>query len=211
MSKDNRIRKQPQRYGDTVMDLSGQSTGSEPFADNSFDDKTYSPHSEGHKSNSSHSDSSSIANGNGSVVVMEFDEQFEKIEENSKCKAAAVSQNQQLSPKPSTSRSAAERLTSSPECSFQSETLNYLKMIQSYVTSKFNELSPRIAAIEESLIKNGSLISVKKEAESNEELAIFSIFAESKQMPMKTVEEFKNFENSLDEMNMKTAVSKYVI
>lgn len=194
----NRNRNKPKRYGMAEMNLSGQSEESEePYNDNSLDDETYSPHSAEQKNTSSQSDESSV--GNSSDMIMDFNQQFETIEKNPEVKSPAIPSDQ--------SHTVAKCLPEkSEESSFQLEVLNQLKILN----NRSIEMAMRIGVIEESLIKNGRLISIKKEAEANNEFSLFDDYAKLKKFPCKTVAEFKVYENSLKAENMIEAVRIFI-
>lgn len=196
----NRKKKKPERYGIVEANLSGQS--SEPFDDDSFDDKSYSPHTDEKNqsiSSQSGSDHETSSIENSSVQYVNFDRQFEKIDQNSKFEPEATS----IAQEHTTFKHLPNELN---ENSFQTEILNYLKMIH----TDFTEIKIRIGVIEGSLIKDGRIISIKKEAEAKNELALYENYTKSKKMPFKTVDEFKEFDNSLKSNSITEAVSDFL-
>lgn len=185
-----RLKKKPERYGETVNNLSAQSGESESVADDSVEDKSYSPDSDVRNSTTFQSDISSITD-----CSMNFESQFEKVDENFILESTSNSIQ-----KVSTNRTNSEHQLN--DASFQLEVLNQLKMLN----NRTIQILARIGVIEDSLIKSGRIVSVQKEEEKNNEFAIFNDYAESKKMPFKTVTEFKEFENSLSTKSMENAV-----
>lgn len=59
------------------------------------------------------------------------------------------------------------------------------------------EILTRLAVIEESLLKSGNLITVKTEEVERQAFSKYHTFVKSNSFPMKSINEFKNFENKL--------------
>lgn len=196
MASNIRIRKKPNRYGQAAINLSVQSEDSDPFADNSLDDELYSPHSEDRRCLSLESNEDRNAH-NLNYSGLDFESQFDKIDQNTGLDTAAKSPIQEVI-------AARENgPNQSNESSFGLEILNQLQILN----SKTDQLLVRMGVIEESLIKSGTIISIHKEEEKNNEFAVFTKYYELKNMPFKTVDAFKAFEKSLDAISMEEAVS----
>lgn len=200
MEYSSRIRKQTQKYGTTVQNLSKQSDESDPYGDDSFDDKTYSPESDNQKNVSM----SSQSDENISVVITNFDNQFENIERNSKIDRVPISSTNFVG-NFSLKETADENIPKKSSDSFQLEVLYQLKMLN----ERSLETAKRVAVIEESMIKGNRIISLKKEAAAHNELNLFNDFAKLKKMPYNAVEDFKKFEESLNEITMVEAVRTF--
>lgn len=193
----SRVRKPPDRFGDAVYDLSLQSEEKETFTDDSVADETYTPEL---NRTGFQNDSSSLD------ISLYFDKDFEKIDQ----------MNQELDMNPNTNENLvahdqpsatnpSEPCASETTSIFQQTVLEQLKIL----TENSIQIKVRIATIEESLIKNGTMISVaggpiNKTASTFEK---FHSFMKAKNLPVKTVEAFKEFENNLNEESTVEAVS----
>lgn len=94
-------------------------------------------------------------------------------------------------------RSTSENTYSDYGSIFQLKVLEQLELL----TKNTVQVLTRIATIEESLLKNGAMTSVRIDLEDvyeDNELRMYRFFVESNQIPFKTVNDFKAFEKILD-------------
>lgn len=213
----NRIRRKPVRYGDGVCNSSAHSEENELYADNSFDDETYAPNV-GARICSVNMEPSNDARSVSNDSIC-FDNEFEQIELVNKSQSnghLTVShetglqtiQNALQVRHNSGNESTDLNHVESPSENGTTFQLKVLEQLQILSDSTIQILA-RIVAIEECLLKNGTLISVQTGSVKREQshLEEFHSFAEKKQLPFKTVEDFKAFESSLDDKSMEEAVS----
>lgn len=209
MESQNRNRKQPDRYGENGHDLLEHSNESEPFGDDSMEDKTYSLSQEYEKRDTSRSSaentsrrstenaSTSIA-GNASNTTESnhpnFDDEFEKIQQNSRSEELVEVMTPQVEPV----------CVESGQTSVQLEILKQLKILN----KRTLQITTRIGVIENSMIKNGQLISVQ--SDENSQCSKFTEYAMRKNMPFKTPDEFKKFDKCLTANEMEEAVRGFL-
>lgn len=178
-----RITKRAEKFG-AVLDFSNSDLDEEdPYeGDDSFADENYS---------------SEKSQSQDQLNLLDFDSEFDKIN----------------SPQPRATETEPVRVIvdhsshSSPESPspFEAKVLNQLEIL----TNFSKEILLRYKVIEDSLIKSGSLTSIKaSKLNQNDE---FNWFIKSKKMPFVTVEAFQAFEDSLDEKSMQNAVSQYIV
>lgn len=190
MDSHNRNRKKPERYGENGHDSLDQSIDSEPYGDDSVEDETYTLSSD----HPNRRDVSTSSSENSSAVITNFDDEFEKIQQNSRINLIPNIEPE-LEP------------TEPNQSSIQLEILNQLKM----PSSRTLEMTKRIGVIEASLMRGGKLISIKEHADENSQYAIFSEYAKQKKKPFKTPGDFKEFEMRLTIDEMVEAVRTYYI
>lgn len=210
-----RKRKQPERYGKLVLDFTSKSDEFEPFTDNSFDDKTYEPeksndvnlhhtggtddglsmNSAGENIDSGHRIQSNNHGFHDNSI--NFDAEFDAI-----TSAKRVTEFDQTD---SANKDSPNRVFAS-----QKLTLHEFPSqdgFQTKVLHQLQQILTRIGVIEDSLIRNGGLISVKIENDKQAPFKEWTSFAKTKELPFKTVDAFIAFEDTLDEKSMKEAVS----
>lgn len=198
-----RIQKKPERYGVALFDISNGSEEKELFSDDSVADENYSPEKD--KTEKKNNSSSSLVDLNDSVKLIDFDIEFDKIND-----ATSNQSNEARASEPQPVKSAAQldsylndEGSSVPALtSFESKVLNQLQ----FLTDITKQMFARSAVIEESLLKNGTLASVKVKNSLNQHDK-FHLFIKSSNMPFKTVDAFKAFEESLNEESIQNAVS----
>lgn len=200
MSTKNRIRKKTERFGETcAIDTSDTSGTEDPYIDNSLDDKSYAPN-ESEKSS---------ASSNLNDSQMNFDRQFDEIDRNSKQNCISTIEERVIAEQTADSSSPPEPIAGEFACrtntnSFQSAVLEQLKLIN----RSNNEILTRLCVVEESLIKNGQMISLKREeSEEVSDFEIFDRYVSMNKMPFKNVVEVNEFETGLDKRKMDEAVS----
>lgn len=188
-----RQRKAPKRFGELAANLSFQSEESEPFGDDSVEDATYSPSVE--KNTSVRSETDSVV----SSSALNFESQFEKIDQSLKLESATKSTNEGIS-----AQICSNQSNVASESSFEAEVLRQLKMLN----DRSVEMLARVNVIERSMIKNGTLLSIQEQEEKDGKFSVFMEYSASKRMPFKTVTEFREFESGLDSKKpMEEAVS----
>lgn len=207
-----RVSKQPNRYGDPIVNLTNETDDTELFDDNSFEDKNYSPEEEsivgqGDTSNSSeHSNESDHSNKSPNLI--DFEKDFQEL---ARCSS---SQSENLCEEESSivgtenaaqSNSRPHNSNSQISTSFELAVLDQLKRLN----DNSEEIKVRFAVLEEVLMKNGMMAKVDVFKNKSDQQDEFNSFVKSNDMPFKTVRAFKAFEDSLDDESTKNAVSHY--
>lgn len=191
-----RTTKQPERYGTGVLNFSSDS---DQCDDNSFDDKNYTPHKDNAKNYDELSESSE------SLKTINFDNDFENIDlaqsNGDQVQADQKSEQQQQQQHTIEQTNVVQLNTQSP---FELKVLDRLDAL----SQLSKEILARYAVIEDSLLKNGMLSTIKKKLNPLNQHDEFNSFAKANAMPFKTIIAFRSFEVSLnDEAMMHTAVS----
>lgn len=190
----SRNRKKPIRYGESVFNLSSDSDVEEPFsADCSF----YEPNNESHHEASVSSEEVDL------VADINFNDEFDKIHELSN---GMGSQSIQKSKQNRENTALNENVDSDPsepsqskKSDFQSKVLEKLQLLSDNST----QILTRISIIEDSLLKNGTLVSLNVDDKLSD---YFHSFAKSNNLPVRTIESFDQFEKSLNDTSMEEAV-----
>lgn len=155
-----RLRKQPARFGEAAQNISSLSDENEPFADNSFDDETYIPETENQVNSSINSDQE-----DDRTNLVCFDEDSAQIQSETQQSGNILQFMDPVRDNGSTSETESNdsNNNSKNDDDFQSKVLEQFQMLKTlYVSaqSSTTQILARIATIEESLMKNGTLISV---------------------------------------------------
>lgn len=200
-----RLRKQPVRFGEAAQNISSLSDENEPFADNSFDDETYTPEIENQVNSSINSDQE-----DDRTNLVCFDVDFERIQSETQ-QSGNILDAVQVNSSNSETESNDSNNNSKNEYDFQLKVLEQFQMLKTlYVSaqSSTTQILARIATIEESLMKNGTLISVQNSLDEKQRaIDAFNQFTEINRLPIKTVDDFKAFEENLGKMPIEKAVS----
>lgn len=203
-----RLRKQPVRFGEAAQNISSLSDENEMFADNSFDDETYTPEIENQVNSSINSDQE-----DDRTNLVCFDVDFERIQSETQQSGNILQFMDPVRDNGSTSETESNdsNNNSKNDDDFQLKVLEQFQMLKTlYVSaqSSTTQILARIATIEESLMKNGTLISVQNSLDEKQRaIDAFNQFTEINRLPIKTVDDFKAFEESLGKMPIEKAVS----
>lgn len=199
-----RSRKKPERYGDTLLSLSSGSEDIEPF---SADTSLYEPEQE--KTNSLTEDLSGDENNtrNDFIQSINFDDEFEEINQNHvegsehNIGSQSIQNNENTLGKSKSGTMDKESLPQETN-DFQ---LKIFEQLQS-INDSTSQVLVRISAIEESLIRNGTLISVQTSLHKEKPFEKFHSFVKAHNLPIKSVESFGQFEKRLDDDLMEESV-----
>lgn len=199
-----RTRTQTQRFGTAslICDLSGDD---EPFGDNSFDDKDFEPTSKNQKTieeNDQSVESSKIDN---------FDEEFEVIARKTQFAPSVVIDEL---------RQSTTDVESSQKHSNQIENLDSLdqadlKALLLKCIEQLNDLKRgnsqilfRITVIEESMMRNGTLMTIKHESNQIDKFETFNSFINKLNFPLTNISDMNKFEENLqNETTNKAAIN----
>lgn len=194
--KFNRKRKRPSRFGDNIA-ISDSSAEEADFADNSFDDPNFEI------SDSKKTRMNDTSSGESITFEPEenFDEEFDQT---------PSSKRDEFVADVTESNHSEKELTSVPseENDFESRSYQRLQKHLMILQENSVEILTRLAVIEESLLKSGNLITVKTAEVERQAFSKYHTFLKSNSLPMKCINEFKNFESKLiDDKFQKEAVS----
>lgn len=207
-----RNRTVPERYGNPVANIELESnldeTPEEPYDDNSLDDVLFNlPTNKRRKTHNDETTSGESSDQSSHSLSLNFDGDFDKIQSASKtCDSTALSCDQNNGADHGSLMQASE--------SSQQFTLLDMKFIQQQlITLNQNtaQILARIAIIEESLISNGTLITVKTTITEKNAFQSYNAFVDSNNLPMKSLEDVNEFENKLsDEDWNEKAVNEWI-
>lgn len=184
-----RVRKQPQRYGsDAValletLDLGALSEEEDPFSNTSIDDGNYEPPSKRSKDMESNilDDEETTTE---EIRTLNFDSEFNDIQ------SKIDSDNQ------TTKFDSNQNDVKSCTCNVSEP---YLRSLYENTVS----ILKRIEVIETSLIKNGSLITIKQEF-NEKPFEKFHTYLTQNGLPLMKLDDLKSFENNLCSENFKS-------
>lgn len=190
----NRKRKRPSRFGNNIA-ISDSSAEEDDFADNSFDD----PNFEISDKRTRVDDTSSRES-----ITFEQEENFdEEFDQTPSAKREGFVADV-------TESNHSKEVISVPfeKSDFESRSYRSLQKNLMILQENSVEILTRLAVIEESLLKSGNLITVKSAEVEKQAFSKYHTFLKSNSLPMKSINEFKNFESKLiDDKFEKEAVS----
>lgn len=182
-----RDRKKPERYGKRIsnIDLSS-STEEDQYADNSMDEETYEPPNKKNKKGEEHTDSDDETSEHevSSTSIPNFNEDFNQI---------------QMTNSP-------DKKVTHKEKSCNCNDNSYLRKIFENTQS----ILKRIEVIEESLIKNGTLVTIKTEMKQNV-FEKYHQFIEQNGFPIKHLDDLKKYERKLCDENFQNEMVSILI
>lgn len=232
-----RVRKPPNRFGEVVQNLSEHSENDDTFGDDSFADESYTPNKDSQRTGKY---IFSQSNGSNDDLPC-FDEEFEKVRFESANNASRMERSQGVEPLyviesgvNSTGRQLTDNATGKPplqsdesivdntpvggishnilssdkfNTEFQLECLRQFKKLNDSAA----QILVRITAIEQSLMRDGNLITINTSLEMKPApFDAFHSFVELNKLPLKTVDDFKSFELSLNDETMENAVIIFI-
>lgn len=182
MAPNGRKRKLPSRYGNLISNANFSSDVEEVFGDNSMDDPNFEP-LENKRQKTSNVES---LNDGSSADQENFDEEFDKIETVSRS-------NRALERESVNGTGATEHALLKGDCDSYLDPTFLRKLLMSLHSNSL-EILTRLGVIEESLLRSGSLITVKTEEARIEAFKKYHDFCTSNNLPMKSIDDVKNFE-----------------
>lgn len=179
-----RKRKRPSRFGNNTA-VSESSAEEGDFADNSFDD----PNFEISESKRTRMDDTSSEES----ITLEQEENFDKEFD----QTLSVKLDEFVADVTESNHSKELISVPSEKNDFESRSYQSLQKRLMILQENTVEILTRLAVIEESLLKSGNLITVKTEEFETQAFSKYHTFVKSNSFPMKSINEFKNFENKL--------------
>lgn len=187
-----RNRKSPERFGNPVpstqMNSSLDETAKDPYSDDSFEDELFNPPTK--KKKTAILETSTIVE---TLKLCNFDEDFEKIESDSKIGNSTKLNCDQIN-------GADDGSLMQNDVICQQFTSLDMKFIQQQLLSlnqNTAQILARITVIEESLISNGTLMTVKTGMTEKNAFQSYNVFVESNHLPLKSLEDLREFESNL--------------
>lgn len=179
MAKRQRTRKVPSRYGNLASNASSSSEIDEAFGDNSTDDPNFDPTADKRRKIFECEDDISSATEN-------FDEEFDRIQTSSRSNQASER----------ASLNAIERVPADDDLDSSLDKMSLRQLLMILHKNSFETLA-RLAVVEESLLRGGSLITVKTEKAEEEAFQKFHDFTNSYSLPMTKIDQVRTFESQL--------------
>lgn len=199
-----RNKKKPNRYGNSESSFPTHEEEEEAFTDNSMDDPDFvlekssnSVSSDGEPSRKKTKiDASSKAqNKNITFEKNNFDDEFDSIRQ-------TLHENSQLTVSPS--GQSTNNIVDSLDGAFIRQQL--LKL-----NTNTEQILARITVIEESLMRNGALITVNTNAKRQKALEEFQSFSKLNKLPLKCIEDVKKFESNLLDSEFKSKAVNLIL
>lgn len=203
--KNGRKRKEPSWYGDRMnFNDSSSAESADPFADNSFEDKDYTPEKRRKKSSIDGDtiESTICSNNSSQFVVIDLNNEINKANE----KSSSGREMETVIP----TRSETARIIASPSIELNEVIGNNQTEIHMNLLKKLYENSieilARVSVMEEAMLKNGSFKPKSEKKTLSKEH--FDAFMKSNNLPLKSLEHMQTFENNLKDVAFAaTAVS----
>lgn len=189
-----RKRKQPSRYGHQTSALNSSSETDEKFADNSMDDPNYDP------SEKKRARFSDVSNDSHSTYEEEnFDKEFDQIEVSDANNTNSVNERDHSIQSPTGEGSSLQKSTPAEDSPDSPLDTKYIRNMLMVLHENSLQILTRIAVIEDSLLKSDNLITTKTVKTEKNAFAKYYTFSKSHGLPMKSIDEIKEFEKRLSD------------
>lgn len=194
-----RKRKIPSRYGEVISDKESSSE-TDIYADNSMDDPDFEVlNNKKRKTDESISDESL-----SEEIQQNFDDEFDQIESMSTPVEKSHTPCDQTVLNNELNLSADQKHIPSREdgCDAHLDG-QFLRNKLLILEENTIQILTRIAVIEKTLIKAGSLVTIQNEETEKKAFEKFYNFSESNNLPMKSLDDIKRFETKLNDKDFK--------